>query len=198
VVSSKYADFLLIGGLAGCGKTSLGRELARLTKFALYDKDTLTIPLVTSLLVALNSPFGADDRESDIYLRQVRPLEYGCLMDAVTESAGLGISTIAVAPFSKEMMDSDWRLNLQRKVGEHIRIHYLWLRASEEVMRRRLVERDSKRDTHKLANWRNYADKTRAICPLQPCLELDCSADGKIRRRAIEVADRVGLSRADN
>ena len=197
MVRREYADLLLVGGLAGCGKTSLGRELARLTKFALFDKDTLTIPLVASLLVALNSPGGADDRESEIYLRQVRPLEYSCLMDAITESVGLGISTIAVAPFTKEMTDREWRLTLQRNLGEHIRIHYVWLRASKDVMRRRLIERGSRRDIRKLENWGDYTANTRTIHPLQPCFELDSSADGEIRARAIEVADRFGLSQAD-
>jgi len=164
------ARLLLIGGLAGCGKSTLAKAIARQTGFAILDKDTLTLPLVESLLVSLGS--SANDRESNAYA-SIRPLEYKCLMDTVVENARLGICTIAVAPFIEEAVDPEW----YAAVCDHTDADVLcvWVRASSEVMNKRLVERGLSRDRNKLDGWQEYLQKVEGIKPLNACVVFDSS-----------------------
>jgi predicted kinase len=124
---------ILIGGLAAAGKTTLGHEIARMTKFAFLDKDTVTRPLVEALLLALDAPDGTEDRQSDVYLSQVRPREYQSFLDVVIENVNLGVSTIAVAPFVREMADRQWLDKLQEQVPGAM-IHSLWIAPSAELL----------------------------------------------------------------
>jgi predicted kinase len=192
---SDTIHLVLIGGLAGTGKTELALEVARQTRFAFYDKDLLNGPLVDELLVSLGST--AADRESSTYVDKVRPVEYACLVNAARESIGLGISAIATAPFLKEMGDIYWRIELQHDcehaLGRKVSVDYVWVHTSEEVMLRRLTNRRAARDRYKLENWEAYLATARQIRPLQPCFEVNCSANFETELRARDVIQRFRL-----
>jgi predicted kinase len=163
---------ILIGGLAASGKTTLGREIARITKFAFLDKDTITQPLVEALLVAGDAPGGRDDRQSDLYLGLVRPLEYQTFMDVVVENIKLGVSAIAVAPFLREMTDQAWLDNLQQQIPEAV-IHKVWIAPSSELLYERVVSRGADRDRGKLGNWQAYIESCSAILPVDACIRVE-------------------------
>ena len=192
---SRDVHLVLVGGLAGTGKTELSLEVARKTGFAFYDKDLMNGPMVDQLLVALGSD--AADRESKLYLDKVRPLEYNCLMNAARESISLGVSAVVTAPFLKEMTDTHWRIELQhdceRALGRKVGVSYVWVHTSDEVMHRRLVNRRAARDKHKLDHWDAYLAKARQVRPLQPCFEVNCSANFETEFRALEVIQKFGL-----
>ena len=96
---------ILIGGIPGSGKTYIGKELAR--RIGLFvDKDTMSRFFTERMLQLLGSHL--DDRESEIYLANVRNLEYETMMKHALENLELGRSVICSAPFIREFGDSQW------------------------------------------------------------------------------------------
>ena len=181
---------ILIGGLAAAGKTTLGQEMARITKFAYLDKDTITQPLVEALLSALDAPGGADDRQSDVYLKQVRPYEYQAFMNTVLENVTIGVPTIAVAPFVREMADPMWLDVLQQQIPDAT-IHKLWLSPSEDLLYERIVGRGSARDNQKLNDWTAHIESCRKIKPHDSCLVIRPNANEDAEDLATRVLEEM-------
>ncbi|WP_245741006.1 AAA family ATPase [Nonomuraea maritima] len=146
----------LVAGYAGSGKTKFSRFLCEITGWALLDKDTLTRPLVERLLVSL----GGDphDRHTELYLQDVRPLEYRCLMETAFDNLEAGTSTVVSAPFIAELADSDWVARLSdRCTSRGIDVVVAWVRCDVDSMRKHIELRGDARDTWKLQNWESYA-----------------------------------------
>jgi DNA-binding transcriptional regulator YhcF (GntR family) len=102
---------ILIGGYAGSGKSELGRILVRETGWPLLDKDSLTRPVVEAALELIgHSP---NDRESEMYLNQIRPREYEALIGATTENVDCGNSVLVTAPFIREFGNVPWVSRVQ-------------------------------------------------------------------------------------
>ena len=184
---------ILIGGLAAAGKTTLGREIARLTRFAFLDKDRLTQPLVEALLSALDVPGGIDDRHSETYLNQVRPYEYECFMNTVIENVTLGISTIAVAPFLREIVDSLWLDEMHQQLPE-ASIHKVWIDTLDKVLHERLLKRNLPRDRHKIENWNAYITSYRQIRPVEPCVIVKPDQDEHPSASAMRVLGMLDIA----
>ncbi|MEU0565178.1 AAA family ATPase [Nonomuraea sp. NPDC005983] len=145
----------LVGGYAGSGKTEFSRFLSDITGWAFLDKDSLTRAMVERLLVSL----GGDphDRHTDLYLREVRPLEYRCLMEAAFDNLNVGTSAILSAPFIAELADPDWVCRLtNRCAAKGIDVAVVWVRCDVESMREYIEFRGAARDAWKLQNWDAY------------------------------------------
>lgn len=146
---------VIVGGYAGSGKTEFGRILARETKWAMMDKDTLTRSIVDTALVQLGSSI--QDRESSTYLDVVRPAEYECLEAAMLENISCGVSVICTAPFLREFKQRSWfertaaTLNAQ---GADMSV--IWIRCNPDSMHSYIKRRAAIRDTWKLNNWAEY------------------------------------------
>jgi DNA-binding transcriptional regulator YhcF (GntR family)/predicted kinase len=146
---------LLIGGYAGSGKTELGRILARETGWPILDKDSLTRPVVEAALETLGQ--SPHDRESETYLRQVRPREYEALMAAATENVQCGNSAIVTAPFLREFGDLAWITRTQALYSAIDATTILvWVYCDADSMRTYMRHRDAARDAAKLADWAGY------------------------------------------
>ncbi|GAA4834272.1 hypothetical protein GCM10023201_23180 [Actinomycetospora corticicola] len=146
---------LVIGGYAGSGKTELGRIIARLTGWPLFDKDSATRPVVEMALVELGS--APSDRESDLYLSKVRPAEYEALRTLTAENVACGNSAIMTAPFIRELRDEAWTRHMAadaEALGATLRV--IWIRADADTMQTYIRRRGAARDTHKLAHWDDY------------------------------------------
>lgn len=146
---------LLIGGYAGSGKTELGRILARESGWPIFDKDTLTRPVVEAALELLgNSPH---DRESDLYLGKVRPREYEALTSAMTENVQCGNSAIVTAPFISEFGDPAWVNRTQASCAAMgATLNLAWVYCDPDTMNSYLRHRGAARDAAKLADWNGY------------------------------------------
>ncbi|MEV4802015.1 AAA family ATPase [Nonomuraea sp. NPDC049421] len=145
----------LVGGYAGSGKTEFSRFLSEITGWAFLDKDSLTRPMVERLLVSL----GGDphDRHTELYLREVRPLEYRCLMETAFDNLKVGTSAILSAPFIAELADPDWVSRLtNRCAAKGIDVAAVWVRCDPESMGEYIEFRGAARDAWKLANWQTY------------------------------------------
>jgi len=146
---------LLIGGFAGSGKTELGRILVRETGWPMFDKDTLTRPVVEAALELLDcSPH---DRESDTYVNLIRPREYEALMAAAQENVECGNSAIVTAPFIREFADMAWLSRARAAfIDMNAVITFVWVYCDADTTRTYLRRRGAARDTVKLANWSHY------------------------------------------
>jgi predicted kinase len=179
-------SLVLVAGFAGSGKTEFARFLSSVTGWALLDKDVLTRPLVESMLTALNGD--PNDRQSEIYRREVRPIEYRCLSNATFANIDNGISTVVTAPFLAEVGDPQWLRRLMHRcsaAGAHLEI--VWVGADPETMHTYLQKRDAARDTWKLNHWDEYlAQIDVAMRPEIPHFYVDNSLNS-----AVELLDEA-------
>ncbi|MER6946526.1 AAA family ATPase [Nonomuraea sp. NPDC000554] len=145
----------VVGGYAGSGKSEFSRFLSGITGWAFLDKDSMTCAMAERLLTAL----GGDphDRHTELYLREVRPLEYRGLMESAFDNLRAGTSTILSAPFISELSDPDWVCQLtDRCAAMGTDVTVIWMHCDIESMRHRIEARRAARDAWKLANWDVY------------------------------------------
>ncbi|WP_280256176.1 GntR family transcriptional regulator [Nocardia wallacei] len=146
---------VLVGGWPGSGKSEFSRVLARLTGWALLDKDTIARPIIEPALEDLGSTF--DDRESDIYLTKIRPREYEALQDVIRDNIQCGNSCIGSAPYLREFTDRSWIDKVVDRLGQdRADVTFVWVRCTAETMHFYLRRRGAARDRHKLAHWDEY------------------------------------------
>lgn len=157
-VKTPVPHLVLIGGYAGSGKSELGRTLSRLTGWAMVDKDTTTRPVVEKALEVMGS--SPNDRESDLYLSEVRPREYEAMVATITENITSGGNVIATAPFIKELQDDAWIQRLQSLCDSaDARLTVVWVYCDPESMHTYLRARGAARDATKLDKWQDYLSK---------------------------------------
>jgi predicted kinase/transcriptional regulator with XRE-family HTH domain len=148
-------NVVLVAGFAGSGETEFAKFLSAVTGWALLDKDVLTRPLVESMLTALGQD--PNDRHTQIYRTQVRPVEYRSLLNAAFANLDNGVSTVITAPFLAEVADTQWlRWLLHRYDTAAAHLEIVWVSADVETMRTYLQRRDAARDTWKLNHWDEY------------------------------------------
>lgn len=146
----------LVGGYAGSGKSEFARSLSTVTSWAFLDKDTISRPLVESLLKCVGHD--PNDRESETYLEQIRPQEYRSLMDSAFEQLSCGLSTIATAPFLRELADRRWLDRLDSRCATSgVELVVVWVSCDLESMYDYLWSRGAARDSWKLNNWAEYS-----------------------------------------
>jgi adenylate kinase family enzyme len=152
--------FIIVAGVAGSGKTYIGKEICCKIENSIYiDKDTQTRDIVDSYLVCLGRD--ATDRESNEYLEKVRPKEYECLIKQGLENVELNKSCVVSAPFMKEVNDNDFFRNLVDDLDfEDATIRLIWVMTDEDSARKRLIDRNARRDDNKINNWSSYVQKT--------------------------------------
>ncbi|MFF0754581.1 AAA family ATPase [Streptomyces sp. NPDC004267] len=147
---------VLVGGFAGSGKSEFARFLTHLTGWPLLDKDPITRPLVERLLTALDGD--PNDRHTDLYKQQVRPVEYDALMAAARANIDCAISTVLTAPFLAELTNQAWMRRLTNYcASKGVDVVSIWVHCDLESMREHIVLRSAARDSWKLARWDEYA-----------------------------------------
>jgi predicted kinase len=172
----RQPQVILIGGYAGSGKTELGRILARRTGWPMLDKDTMTRPVVEAALEILD--LSPNDRESDPYLKLIRPREYEGVIAASIENVECGNSAIATAPFIRELQDPAWINRVQATfstLGAATTI--VWVYCDASTMRTYLRHRGAARDAVKLGDWPGYLGSIDLeVRPPVPHIVVDNSA----------------------
>jgi len=153
--SPERRTLVLVAGRAGTGKTEFAKLIARELRWPVLDKDTLTRPLLESLNgLRTGNPH---DRESSVYLQELRHLEYESLMDAALEILENGSSVVATAPFLREVTSSEWiediRFEADVRSADCV---VVWIESDVESMRSRLTSRNAARDSWKLEHWADY------------------------------------------
>ncbi|RSN05997.1 transcriptional regulator [Streptomyces sp. WAC 05977] len=143
---------LFIGGVAGSGKTELGRIIARRKHWAMLDKDSTTRPVVEVALTTIG--LSANDRDSETYRTVIRPAEYDALMMGLEENLECGTSCIVTAPFVTEFGDPAWCERTRSLVASHGgTAHFVWVSCDVDTMLSYIRKRGAARDAKKLADW---------------------------------------------
>ena len=154
-------------GHAGTGKTTLAKRLfpqlvaGSGEPLCLLDKDTLYGQYSSAVMGVLTGD--PNDRDSPLYLQHLRDPEYRGLLATARENVTLGVSTVVVGPFSREvrahrLADRDWL-----GVGAQVTVRVVWVHLPEQEAHRRIAARGNLNDAWKLAHWNDY--HTRLFMP---------------------------------
>lgn len=150
-------------GHAGTGKTTLAKLLIRPLidatgdAFCLLDKDTLYGRYSAAAMNALTHD--PNDRDSPVYLQNLRDPEYQGLLDTARENLSLGISAVVVGPLSREVRDKrifdrDWL-----QVAPEVDVRWVWVTLPETLAHERIIVRGHPNDAYKLAHWDEYRQR---------------------------------------
>lgn len=157
------ARLIFFCGHAGTGKTTLARRaIPRLHQatgesFCLLDKDTLYGNFSARVMHLLTGD--GNDRDSPVYLENLRDLEYQGLIEVASENLTLGVNVVVVGPFSREVREHRLHDGSRFPVPEATRIRVGWIDLDEAVARERIARRGDPRDAWKLANWAQYRSR---------------------------------------
>ena len=145
---------ILVVSPPACGKTYVSKKIAGALDHVVYlDKDTV-IPLSRKVFEAANEEW---NRSSDFFKRMVRDVEYEVILDLAFEALEYEDLVLVNAPFTKEIRDLEYVKSLSKKLEElGAKLTFVWVDASPETCHQRMIERNSNRDTWKLANWDEY------------------------------------------
>ena len=145
---------ILVVSPPACGKTYVSKKLASNLKNVVYlDKDTL-IPLSKKIFEAANEEY---NRSSDFFNRVIRDVEYEVVLDLAFEALEYADLVLINAPFTREIRDLEYVKSLSDKLAKlGAELEFIWVDASPETCHKRMIERNSTRDTWKLANWDEY------------------------------------------
>lgn len=145
---------ILVTSPPACGKTYVSKKLAENLKHVVYlDKDTL-IPLSKQIFLVANEEY---NRSSPFFNKYIRNEEYEVILDLAFEALQYADLVLINAPFTKEIRDLSYIRSLEAKLRDYnAQLDVIWVVTSKEICKQRMIERNSDRDTWKLANWDEY------------------------------------------
>lgn len=156
--------FIIISGFAGSGKTTIGKELSRVLGYMYVDKDTLTTRYTDYVLIEKGSNSG--DRESDLYVNQIREIGYKTAFDLCMENLELGNDVILSIPFIQEIKDYqkfEKLVDIQKFRNLAIDLKIVWIKHNIDIEHIRIEKRGEERDKYKLEHWEEYRQKNKDI-----------------------------------
>ncbi|WP_443662295.1 AAA family ATPase [Clostridium sp.] len=165
---------ILVTSPPASGKTYIAKKLAEALQHVVYlDKDTL-IKLSKQIFVVAGEEY---NRSSDFFNENIRDYEYETIVELAIEALNYDDIVLINAPFTKEIRD----LNYVKKLKEALKqknasLVVIWVKTSIEVTKQRMIERNSDRDTWKLANWNEYISGINFDIPIaldDPCVKDD-------------------------
>ena len=145
---------ILVSSPPACGKTYISMKLAENLKHVVYlDKDTL-ITMSKVIYKVAGEPY---DRSSEFFKKNIRDVEYDCVLELAFAALKYDDIVLINAPFTKEIRNSEWINNLRKKLVQmNTKLTIIWVQTDVEVCHRRMILRNSDRDTWKLENWDEY------------------------------------------
>lgn len=145
---------IIVTSPPACGKTKLSKKLATELKHVVYlDKDTL-IPLSKQIFAVAGEEY---NRSSKFFEKEIRDYEYEVILDLAFEALHYDNLVMVNAPFTREIRDNDYIRDLRGKLAEiGAKLTVIWVVTDPEVCHQRMIDRNSDRDTWKLAHWEEY------------------------------------------
>ena len=162
---------ILVTSPPASGKTFVSQQLAKKLPHVVYlDKDAL-IPLSKRIFLVAGEEY---NRSSEFFEEHIRNFEYEAILDIAFEALKYEDLVLINAPFTREVRNNDYMINLKTKLAEHnAELVLIWIVTDIEVSHKRMIERNSPRDTWKLANWDAYVAGRDYSVPNLPALS-DC------------------------
>jgi len=145
---------ILVASPPASGKTYISKKLAKALKHVVYlDKDTLIV-LSHQIFKVMNQEV---NRSSDFFEKHIRNYEYDAVLALAMEALEYDDIVLINAPFTREIRDTDFIDNLKNQLIEKdARLTVVWVMTDIDVVKQRMIDRNSSRDTWKLANWNEY------------------------------------------
>jgi len=145
---------ILVTSPPACGKTYISKKLATALSHIVYlDKDTL-IGLSKQIFKVAGEEY---NRSSPFFEKNIRDFEYETIVALAMEALDYDDIVLINAPFTREIRNLEYITDLKRKLKEKdANLVVIWVETSIEVSKQRMIERNSDRDTWKLANWNEY------------------------------------------
>lgn len=162
---------ILVTSPPASGKTYVSKQLAKQLHNIVYlDKDAL-IPLSNRVFLAGNEEI---NRSSPFFEENIRNYEYIAILDIAFEALEYADLVLVNAPFTREVRDNAYIATLKDKLASlGAQLTVIWVETDIEVTRKRMIERNSPRDTWKLAHWDEYVSGRDYSTPSIPALS-DC------------------------
>jgi len=145
---------ILVTSPPASGKTYIAKKLAEELKHVVYlDKDTL-ITLSKQIFVTAGEEY---NRSSDFFNENIRDYEYETIVALALEALNYDDIVLINAPFTKEIRDLNYIKNLKAILKDkNASLVVIWVETLIAVTKLRMIDRNSDRDTWKLANWDEY------------------------------------------
>jgi predicted kinase len=145
---------ILVTSPPASGKTYISKQLAKALKHVVYlDKDTLIV-LSHQIFKLGNAEV---NRSSDFFEEHIRNYEYEAILALAMEALEYDDIVLINAPFTREIRDTTYVDNLKQQLAEKdARLTVVWVETDVAVVKERMIQRNSSRDTWKLENWDEY------------------------------------------
>jgi predicted kinase len=162
---------ILVTSPPASGKTYVSQQLAKnLHNIVYLDKDAL-IPLSNRVFHVAGEE---NNRSSAFFEEHIRNYEYIAILDIGFEALEYADLVLINAPFTREVRDNEYIKDLKEKLASRgADLVVIWVETDIEVTRQRMIQRNSPRDTWKLANWDEYVAGRDYSTPDVPALA-DC------------------------
>ena len=162
---------ILVTSPPASGKTFVSKQFAKRFRNIVYlDKDAL-VPLSNRIFLAGNEEI---NRSSAFFEENIRNYEYIAILDIAFEALEYADLVLINAPFTREVRDNDYIRDLKAKLSElGAELTVVWVETDIEVSHKRMIARNSPRDTWKLAHWDEYVAGRNYSTPTIPELS-DC------------------------
>lgn len=145
---------ILVTSPPASGKTFVSKQLSKALKNIVYlDKDTL-IPLSHQVFRVVHEE---ENRSSEFFEEWIRNPEYEVIVDLALEALDYADTVLINAPFTREIRDQKWMDQMMEKLAKKgAKLSIIWVHTDVETCRQRMIDRNSDRDTWKLAHWDEY------------------------------------------
>lgn len=145
---------ILVTSPPACGKTYISKKLAENLKHVVYlDKDSLIVLSKQIFVVAREEV----NRSSPFFEKHIRDFEYDAIIAIAMEALEYDDIVLINAPFTREVRDKNYMSHLrERLIDKKARLTIIWVQTEVEIVRQRMIERNSDRDTWKIQHWDEY------------------------------------------
>ena len=158
-------ELILVTSPPACGKTYISRKLATNLKHVVYlDKDTLIV-LSKQIFAVAHEEY---NRSSEFFEKNIRDYEYAAIVDLGLEALEYDDIVLINAPFTREVRDKSYIDSLREKLRQkNAKLVVIWVQTDIDVVKQRMIQRNSDRDSWKLANWDQYIGGVNFNIPKQ-------------------------------
>ena len=143
---------ILVTSPPACGKTYVAMKLAAELNHVVYlDKDALII---------------LSRQIFEVAGQHIRDYEYAAILDMAVDALEYDDIALINAPFTREVRNPRFMESLRQDLmRKNARLYVVWVVTDPEICKKRMIRRNSDRDTWKLAHWDEYMAKTDFSIP---------------------------------